>query len=107
MASKPRQRYTPEFKAQILELLATGKPVSQVAREFGLGENLLYNWRLAAHGPQGSDSSRAVAAATANNDPAAALRALQREIVLLRQENDILKKAAVLLGTRPQPGSGT
>ena len=28
------------------------------------------------------------------------LRALRRENTLLRQENDILKKAAVILGTR-------
>ena len=106
MASKPRQRYTPEFKAQILEILATGKPVSEVAREFTLSENLLYNWRLAAHGPQGS-GKEADRAAGESNDPAAALRALQRENALLRQENDILKKAAVILGSRPQLNSGT
>jgi transposase len=105
MAAKPRQRYTPEFKAQILEILATGKPVSQVAKEFSLSEHLLYNWRLTAHGPQGGNSEAARAAGE-GNDPVAALRALQREIALLRQENDILKKAAVILGTRPQPNSG-
>jgi transposase-like protein len=34
------------------------------------------------------------------------LRSLRREIALLKAENDILKKAAVILGTRPQPNSG-
>jgi len=105
MEAKQRQRYTSEFKARILEILATGKPVSQVAREFSLSGNLLYNRRLAAHGPQGG-SSGAARAAGEGNDPAAALRALQREIALLRQENDILKKAAVIPGTRPQPNPG-
>ncbi len=33
------------------------------------------------------------------------LRALRREVARLRQENDILKKAAVILGTKPQPNS--
>ena len=37
------------------------------------------------------------------NDAADALRGLRREIALLRQENDILKKAAVILGTKTQP----
>ena len=34
------------------------------------------------------------------------LRTLRRENSLLKQENDILKKAAVILGTRPQLNSG-
>jgi transposase-like protein len=33
-------------------------------------------------------------------------RALRREIALLRQENEILKKAAVILGTKTQPSYG-
>jgi transposase-like protein len=42
MESKPRKRYTAEFKAQALELLTTGKPVSQVAQELCISNNLLY-----------------------------------------------------------------
>ena len=33
-------------------------------------------------------------------------RALRREIALLRQENEILKKAAVILGTKTPPNYG-
>ena len=33
----------------------------------------------------------------------AELRRLRREITHLKLENDILKKAAVILGTKPQP----
>ena len=104
MASKPRKRYTPEFKAQALEILTTGKPVSQVARELCISENLLYNWRMAAHGPQGGGEA---ARAAGEGNEADELRAMRRELALLRQENDILKKAAIILGTRPQPNSGT
>ncbi len=39
-------------------------------------------------------------------DPAAQLRRLRRECADLRAENDILKKAAVILGTKPQLSSG-
>ena len=45
--SKPRRRFTPEFKTQVVELLSTGKPVSEVAREFGIGTNVLYRWKQA------------------------------------------------------------
>jgi transposase-like protein len=40
MESKPRKRYTANFKAQALELLTTGKPVSQVAQELCISSNL-------------------------------------------------------------------
>ena len=39
-----RKRYTPEFKAQAVELVALGKPVPEVAQDFGLSSSLLYKW---------------------------------------------------------------
>lgn len=41
----PRQRYTAEFKAQAVELISTGKPVSQIAEDLCIGSNLLYKWK--------------------------------------------------------------
>ena len=43
---------------------------------------------------------RRSARAAGERSEADELRALRREVTLLRQENDILKKAAVILGTR-------
>jgi transposase len=34
------------------------------------------------------------------------VRRLRRELANLKLENDILKKAAVILGTKPSPGAG-
>ena len=103
MKSKPRQRYTAEFKAQAVELISTGKPVSQIAEELCIGSNLLYKWQRDSRGSQvGSGESGAAGERSAADD----LRALRRENALLKVENDILKKAAVILGTRPQPNSG-
>ena len=50
----------------------------------------------------GSEGLRAVG----EKSEADELRTLRRENSLLKQENDILKKAAVILGTRPQLNSG-
>jgi transposase-like protein len=100
MNQKPRKRYTPEFKAQAVELLEIGKPVTQVAEELCISSHLLYKWRQDAQG--GSAGPRAEGEGAGADD----LRILRRENALLRQENDILKKAAVILGTRPQPNSG-
>jgi transposase len=93
----PRKRYTAEFKTPAVELLRTGKLVSQVAEELCISSNLLYSWR---HSSQGAQLGSAGARAAGERSAADELRALRRENALLRQENDILKKAAVILGTR-------
>ena len=97
MKLAPRKRYTPEFKTQAVELLTTGKPVAQVAEELCISSNLLYSWR---HSAQGAQLGSAGARAAGERSEADELRALRREVTFLRQENDILKKAAVILGTR-------
>ena len=103
MNTKPRKRYTPEFKAQAIELINTGKPVPQIAEELCIGSSLLYKWKLESQGAQvGSEGLRA----GGEKSEADELRTLRRENSLLKQENDILKKAAVILGTRPQLNSG-
>lgn len=38
-------------------------------------------------------------------DDTSELRAMRRELARLRVENDILKKAAIILGTKPQASS--
>jgi len=98
-----RKRYTAEFKAQAVELVGMGKPVAEVAEDLEIGTSLLYRWVLKGRQPAqlGSEGLRAV-----GEEPAAdELRRLRRENGNLKLENDILKKAAVILGTRPLPGA--
>ena len=102
MKSKARQRYTAEFKAQAVELINTGKPVSQIAEELCIGSNLLYKWKL---GSQGAQVGSAGPRAEGEGSEADELRSLRRQNARLQVENDILKKAAIILGTRPQPNS--
>ena len=104
MSLKVRPIYTAEFKAQALDLLALGKPVNQVAEELCVSSNLLYSWRRSSP-PQGTQGGSAGGRAVGEDSGADALRALRRELALLRAENDILKKAAVILGTKPQLNS--
>lgn len=97
MNQKPRKRYTPEFKSQAIELLGTGKSVPQVAEDLCISSSILYRWKQDAHGTQlGSEGTRAVGEGAAADE----LRAVRRENARLKQENDILKKAAIILGTK-------
>ncbi|MDB6172154.1 MAG: transposase family protein [Chthoniobacteraceae bacterium] len=102
MKSVTRKRYTSEFKAQAVELVSLGKRVPEVAQDLGIGTSILYGWvrHLSQPAQLGSKGLRAV-----GEEPEAdELRRLRRENANLKLENDILKKAAVILGTKPQPG---
>ena len=100
-----RKRYTAEFKAQAVELVGLGKPVPEVAEDLEIGTGVLYRWmRNGGHSGQsaqlGSVGGRAVGEEPAEDE----VRRLRRENANLKLENDILKKAAVILGSRPQQG---
>ncbi|OOW64218.1 transposase [Xanthomonas campestris pv. leeana] len=86
-----RQRFTAEFKREAVRLLkAEDRPAAVIARELGIPRNRLYKWAtdLDAKGAGAFDGS---GRAKANPDQ---LAKLQRENERLRQENEILKKAA-------------
>jgi transposase len=99
---KQNKRYTPEFKARAVELLATGKPVQELAEELRISASLLHSWRAGAQEPQVGSAG---APASGGRSEADELRLLRREHARLQVENDILKKAAVILGTRAQASS--
>ena len=101
MKQVTRRRYTPEFKAQAVELVKVKKSVPQVAEDLGIGSTILYRWvhQDSQSSQLGSEGLRAGGEEAAADE----LRRLGREIADLKLENDILKKAAVILGTKPQP----
>jgi len=98
MNQKQRRRCTAEFKSQAIQQLETGRPLTEIAEELCTGANLLYSWKNASERAQaGSERPRAAG----GRDGAGDLRALRREHARLRQENEILKMAAVLRGMKP------
>ena len=102
MNAVTKRRYTAEFRTQAVELVGIGKPVGEVARDLGISQGVLYEWvrKSSQTAHLGSAGRGAV-----GDEPAAdEVRRLRRENATLKLENDILKKAAVILGIRPQPG---
>jgi transposase len=110
--SRTRRRFTPQFKLEAVRLmqerLAAGLTLERVSRELEIGPDLLRVWaqQVAAHpgasaeeifpGP-GARTARQDATPTARTAAAAGaaeLRRLQREVEVLREERDFLKKAA-------------
>jgi transposase-like protein len=38
------RRYPPEFRGKVLDLVASGPQVSEVAFDLGIGEQTIYSW---------------------------------------------------------------
>lgn len=90
---KPYKTYTQEFKLEAVRMMkATDRSTSEIAMELGIRRNQLYKWK------EQLEKTGDVASATkgrpkkANQSEAAKLR---QENKRLKEENEILKKAAV------------
>jgi transposase len=87
---RKRRRFTAEFKEEAVRLLVrSGRPLAQVARELGLGEQVLRNWKRALeHGSHGGNGSAAGHFTQEDEN-----RRLRSELARVKEERDILKKA--------------
>jgi transposase len=86
-----RKRFTREFKLEAVRLLEQGiKPAAQLARELGVPRNRLYKWQVEI-GRAGKQAFPGSGRRPGADDE---LARLKRENEQLREERDILKKAA-------------
>ena len=84
------RKHTKEFKVQVCELvLKEGLKTKTVAEQFGLNQNMIYNW-LNAYKTFGNEAF--VGSGNLRSEDAK-IRKLEKEIEQLRLENEILKKA--------------
>ncbi len=86
---KVQKTYTAELKREAVRLAQTrGKPITQVARELGISDTSIHQWRkeLTGHGPEAFPGS---GYQTAQEEE---VRRFKREREVVKQERDILKK---------------
>jgi transposase len=80
--------YSREFRQEAVRLLrSSGRPVPQLARELGCSPQSLRNWARQIAVDQGR-------APGVSSDEREELRRLRREVRVLTEEREILKKAA-------------
>jgi transposase len=87
----PRSRppYPREFREEAVRLVrSSGRPIAQIARELGIAHGTLSAWVKQAELDAGLRSDGLT---TAEREE---LRRLRREVRILREEREILKKAA-------------
>jgi transposase len=90
---KPRKSYTREYKSEAVRMTTEGGiAVAQAARDLGINENTLHNWRRQFRqwgaGPTAGKGDLTLAEEN---------RRLRKELAVTREERDFLKKAAVWL----------
>ena len=84
-----RRKFTPEFKDEAVELVInSGKSVSEIARDLGIGDGTLGNWVKVAK-KRGDVKEKPL-----EIDERARLKELEGENRRLKMEREILKKAA-------------
>ena len=88
MTGKRRRRaFTPEYKHEVVALYrTTDKSVAQLAKELDLTESAVARWVRQAEVEAGSREGL-------SSDERSELAALRREVRILRDERDILKRA--------------
>jgi transposase len=85
---KTRPAYPPAFKTEAVRLARTsGKKISEIARDIGVSDQSLRNWIAQADIDEGK-------AEGLTTDERAELRRLRSDNKVLREEREILKKAA-------------
>ena len=85
------KRFTNEFKTTIIELYNFGKPVVDLAREYGISTQVIYKWL--------KESRKIPKTKLAESEEVVFLR---KENARLKMEVDILKKATAIFAKTPQ-----
>jgi len=96
-----RKSYTPKFRQEAARLVIdTGRPIAAVAREIGVGEQLLGRW-VAVERSRMDDPPQAL-----DISERAELERLRREVAELRMDREFLKKAAAFFATETAAPNG-
>ena len=89
-----RKSYTPKYRQDAAHLVIdTGRTIVEVAREIGVGEQLLGRW-VAIERSRMDDPPEAI-----DVNERAELERLRREVAELRMDREFLKKAAAFFAT--------
>jgi transposase len=94
MTKRVRRSFSKEFKEQIVQLHASGKPRAEIIKEYELTPSAFDKW-VRQHQTSGSFEEKD------NRSPEQEeLIKLRKENQKLAMENDILKQAALIMGRK-------
>jgi transposase len=93
---KPRRRFDKQFKLDAVRLMIEGgRPTAQLSRDLGVSVNQLRRWR------ERFGENAAKAKGVGSSADKAELEKVLRELALVKEEREILKKALAVFSRRP------
>lgn len=93
-----RRHFTDEFKREAVRLAGQpGATKSAIARDLGIGVNLLARWQREQDGPVATVSSSKGGAVSSEE-----FERMRRELAKVKMERDILKKALGFFAADPK-----
>lgn len=95
-----RRGYPPEFRRKVLDLVAAGRPVVEVAHDLGISAQSIYVWRRQDQIDKGLEPGLTSA-------EKAELTAAKRRITELETELAIHRRASELIGKVVPPKGGS
>jgi transposase len=86
-----QEHHTSEFKAEAVQLAKSSeKSVAEIAHDLGINTGTLYRWIAEV---ERDEQGEMRVSTNQGSDAQAEVKRLQRELEIVRQERDILKKA--------------
>ncbi len=90
---KTRRKYDSPFKEDVLKMVASGRPISEVSAALGVSASLIHRWYKSSHYFLGKPGKNGVPSSTAQHASFDEIERLKGELRRTEQERDILKKA--------------
>jgi transposase len=98
MSNKQRNNYSSEFRSSSVKLaLESEQPISHTARDLGVNINTLHTW--ISNQSNSKKSNNMVKNSECHFDE---VRKLKKELSIVKQERDLLKKAAAYFAKESQ-----
>ncbi len=91
--SRTRRKYDVSFKEDVLKMISSGRPISDVSQALGVSASLLHRWYKSAQCVPTTSGQNAAVSSTFQNSSFAQIERLKAELRRTEQERDILKKA--------------
>lgn len=99
--AKPRRHYDENYKRHAVELTLQGnRSVGAVARELGVAESMLYDWRRKYAPRPGAQTGAPQSLEEATHE----IARLRGELVRMQERETILKKSLGILSETPESG---
>lgn len=104
MSKKQKSNYPIEFKTSAVKLaVESDQPAAYIARDLGVNPNNLYNW-IRQYSGSGKINSNKTNQSNMNSNESSfeEIRRLKKELSMVKQERDLLKKAAAYFAKESQ-----